>query len=85
MLTRNSIYSALLDAEYLQYSRASIGVNTFFPCKQYKKKTISADRQIHEICSDSSFQQYLIQHTKISPNPKVAKSPTSPQCSYGKL
>jgi len=31
---RNFIYSALLDAEYLQYSTASIGVNTFFPCKQ---------------------------------------------------
>jgi hypothetical protein len=34
MLTRNFIYLALLDAEYLQYSRGSKGVNTFFPCKQ---------------------------------------------------
>ena len=34
MLSRNLIYSALFDAEYLQYSTASTGVNTFFPCKQ---------------------------------------------------
>jgi len=34
ILTRNLFYSAVLDAEYLQYSRANTGVNTLFPCKQ---------------------------------------------------